>query len=43
MTEDPKRQFDYTAFKNEQYDKLADHVRRNVDMDRIYRIMKGEQ
>ncbi|MDF9828812.1 cobyric acid synthase [Parabacteroides sp. PF5-6] len=28
--------FDYKAFKNEQYDKLATLVRRNVDMDYIY-------
>lgn len=28
--------FDYAAFKEEQYDKLADLVRANVDMDYIY-------
>lgn len=28
--------FDYNAFKNEQYDKLAALVRQNVDMDSIY-------
>ncbi|MGN1263541.1 MAG: cobyric acid synthase, partial [Prevotella sp.] len=33
--------FDYAAFKNEQYDKLADHVRRHIDMELVYRIMKG--
>lgn len=32
---------DYAAFKNEQYDKLAAHVRRNVDMDMFYRIVGG--
>ena len=26
-------------FKDEQYDKLADHVRRHVDMDKIYEIL----
>lgn len=26
-------------FKNEQYDKLADHVRKYVDIDQLYRIM----
>ncbi|MDR1882176.1 MAG: cobyric acid synthase [Prevotella sp.] len=31
--------FDFKAFKEEQYDKLADHVRRHVDMDLVYRIM----
>lgn len=33
------RSFDYKAFKEEQYDKLADHVRSHVDMDLIYRIL----
>lgn len=41
--EEAAKPFDYAAFKNEQYDKLADHVRRNVDMERLYRIMRGEQ
>lgn len=31
--------FDYAAFKQEQYDKLADHVRRHIDMDKIYQIL----
>ena len=31
--------FDYQAYKEEQYNKLADHVRRYVDMDRIYQIL----
>lgn len=34
--------FDYRSFKEEQYDKLADHVRKNVDIDLIYRIMRIE-
>ena len=29
----------YTDFKNEQYDKLAAHVRQYVDMERIYQIL----
>ena len=29
----------YADFKEEQYDKLAAHVRRHVDMERIYEIM----
>lgn len=32
--------FDYIAFKESQYDKLADHVRRNVDMDYIYETLR---
>lgn len=32
--------FDYKAFKEEQYDKLADHVRKHVNMDLLYEIMK---
>ena len=31
---------DYQAFKEEQYDKLADHVRKYVDMERIYEILR---
>ena len=31
--------FDYSAFKEEQYDKLAAHVRQHVDMERIYQIL----
>lgn len=32
--------FDYATFKEEQYDKLADHVRSCVDMDLVYKIMQ---
>ena len=31
--------FDYKAFKEEQYDKLADHVRSHVDLPLIYKIL----
>ncbi len=31
--------FDYVAFKEEQYDKLAALVRRNVDMEYVYRVL----
>ena len=31
--------FDYAAFKEEQYDKLAAHVRQHVDMEQIYKIL----
>lgn len=34
--------FDYKVFKEEQYNKLADHVRTYVDMDRVYQIMNGK-
>ena len=33
------RSFDYAAFKEEQYDKLAAHVRQHVDMEQIYQIL----
>lgn len=33
--------FDYTSFKEEQYDKLAEHVRNHIDMDLVYKIMKS--
>lgn len=36
LTEAP---MDYKAFKEEQYDKLADHVRSHVDMPLIYEIL----
>ena len=35
--------FDYQAYKEEQYDRLADHVRKHVDMQRIYRILRGDE
>ena len=31
--------FDYKAFKEEQYDKLADHVRKHVNLPLIYKIL----
>jgi len=31
--------FDHKAFKEEQYNKLADHVRTHVDMELVYKIM----
>lgn len=34
------RRFDYAAFKEEQYDRLADHVRRHVDVERLYNLLK---
>ena len=34
--------FDLHAFKEEQYNKLADHVRRYVDISRIYQILRHE-
>lgn len=33
---------DYMRFKEEQYDKLADHVRRHVDMNLVYDIMQRD-
>lgn len=33
--------FNYAAYKNSQFDKLADHVRANVDMKYIYEVLKG--
>lgn len=34
--------FDYAAYKEEQYNLLADHVRRYVDMDRFYQILTDD-
>ena len=39
----PKDQYlSYADFKEQQYDKLADHVRKHVDMERIYQIMGSD-
>jgi len=35
--------FDYHAFKEEQYDKLADHVRQYVDIALLYDILSGKR
>ncbi len=35
----PARPFDHAAFKEEQYDRLAAHVRQYVDIPRIYQIL----
>lgn len=43
ITEGGSQPFDYAAFKNEQYDRLADHVRKHVDMELLYGIMRGEK
>ena len=36
---DAGKSFDYHQFKEEQYDKLADHVRSHVDLPLIYKIL----
>lgn len=41
--EEANKPFDYHAFKEEQYDKLADHVRKHVNMDLIYQILQANQ
>lgn len=33
---------DWHAFKEQQYDKLAAHVRKHVDIDRIYQILQND-
>ena len=33
------QEFDLKAYKNEQYDKLADHIRNCCDMEYVYRVM----
>ena len=35
--------FDYHVFKEEQYDKLADHVRKYVDIALLYDILSGKR
>ena len=34
--------FDYQAFKQQQYDLLAQHVRQHVDIDRLYQILSSD-
>ena len=34
--------FDYQAYKEQQYDRLAAHVRRYVDVDKIYKILTDD-
>lgn len=34
--------FDYQTFKEEQYNRLADHVRQYVDMNQLYRILTND-
>ena len=36
-----KTSFDYQAYKQQQYDLLADAVRREIDMPTLYRILRG--
>ena len=33
----------YHAYKDQQYDLLADHVRRHLDMARLYNILRGDR
>lgn len=41
LSEEKDREpFDYARFKEEQYNKLADHVRKHVDMERFYDCLK---
>lgn len=35
--------FDYKAYKEEQYDKLADHVRKHIDVQRVYEILSENE
>ena len=40
LKEKRNEKFDYTAYKEEQYDLLADHLRKHIDIDKLYKIMK---
>lgn len=35
-----EKEFDYKSFKEEQYDKLAKHIRENIDLEYIYSTLK---
>ena len=34
---------DWQAYAQQQYDKLADGLRESLDMERLYRILNGEE
>jgi adenosylcobyric acid synthase len=34
------QEFNYLEYKNEQYDKLAEHIRSSCDLEYVYRVMK---
>ena len=40
-TDQTVQAFDYKAFKNEQYDELADYVRKHLDINKLYKILRA--
>ncbi len=40
-TDQTVQAFDYKAFKNEQYDELADYVRKHLDINELYKILRA--
>ena len=40
-TDQTVQAFDYKAFKNEQYDELADYVRKYLDINELYKILRA--
>ena len=40
-TDQTVQTFDYKAFKNEQYDELADYVRKHLDINKLYKILRA--
>ncbi len=43
ITDEMSRTLDYAAFKETQYDLLAEGLRKHLDMESIYRILDGEK
>jgi adenosylcobyric acid synthase len=39
--QDAAQTLDYAAFKQQQYDLLADHVRKHINMPLLYKIMSS--
>lgn len=37
------QEIDYQAYKEEQYNKLADHLRQHINLPLLYQIMRGER
>ena len=42
MTQDGARKWDRQAYKEQQYDKLAEMMRKHLDMEAIYGILEGK-
>ena len=42
LSDSSQEGIDYQEFKEQQYDRLADHVRKYVDMEKLYKILSDD-